>query len=67
MGVYVKILSYIYIFFFAQSKDEAVHLPQQHDELRHRVGIEDQPGAAPRPCGACQAGILLPSRQSEQI
>ena len=53
--------------FVFQSQDEAVHLAQQYDQLRHRLGVQNQPGTAARTRGPCPPWILLPHVQQSQV
>ena len=58
------IMIYIVItIIFAQGQDETVHIPQQHDQLCHSVGVQDKPGTTARSCWPCQAWLCLPSLQ----
>jgi len=50
-----------------QSKDEAVYIPQQHDQLRDRLVLQDQSGAASWPSRPRTTGILLPPVQSSSL
>lgn len=50
-----------------QAEGEAVHLPQQHDQLRYRLGLKDQPGTEERPRWQSPAWLLLPPLQPRSI
>lgn len=50
-----------------QGQDEAFHVTQQHDKLRHRVGVPYQPGAEERTGGACATWFQLPPMQQGQF
>ncbi len=48
-----------------QAENEAVHFSQQHDKLRHSVGLKDQPWAEEGTCWQSQTRLLLlPLQQS---
>ncbi len=51
----------------AQVEDQVIHVAQQHDELRDRVGVSDEPGAASRARRASPRRVLLPHVQQDAL